>query len=132
MGDGKTKCFPRFPHFEKFASKEPIEHDDFILKMNKKLFHAKMTHAATKQQSEALAQKETLSTEHGRIVDEEPSQVIAPPDGGRKIVFDNLDLHIDLHKKIKVKIFTGFLLCVLRIEFQEIIYLLLFQTQTVY
>lgn len=66
--------------------------------MNKKLLHAKMTHAASKQRLEALAQKETISTEHERIVNEELPQMVAPPDSGRKIVFDNLDLHIEPHE----------------------------------
>ena len=95
---GKTKCVPRFPNFEKFAAEESIENDDFILKMNKRLLHAKMTHAASKLQLEALAQKETISPDHARIVHEELAQVVTPPDGGRKIVFDNLDLHIEPHE----------------------------------
>eukprot|EP00112_Aurelia_sp_Birch-Aquarium-sp1_P006128 Seg1684.4 transcript_id=Seg1684.4/GoldUCD/mRNA.D3Y31 product="hypothetical protein" protein_id=Seg1684.4/GoldUCD/D3Y31 len=98
LSDGNTKCFPRFPHFEKFAAEESIENDDFILKMNKKLLHANMTHAASKQRLEALSQKETISTEHERIVNEELPQMVAPPDSGRKIVFDNLDLHIEHHE----------------------------------
>ena len=98
LGAGKTKCFLRFPNFEKFAAEKPTETDDLILRMNKKFSQAKMTHAASKQQSEALAQKDTLSTEHERIVNEERSQMLAPPDGGRKLVFDNVDLHIEPHE----------------------------------